>query len=287
MTEQSTMRIHISHETTYTYSKVVFFEPHTLRFKPETTRYARPENFNTEIEPSPAGISALIDPENNEVMLAWFNDLHKKLVIKATSEVSINPYNPFNFLIYPQHFNTLPFRYEPSDFTILQNYLEYSGVSDKMKAFGADIAKTEGYNTIAFILNLTKTIHRDYDIIFREKGMPMSPEETFFLRQGSCRDLAWMQINLLRYWGLAAKFVSGYYYLDVEEATFELHAWLEVYLPGAGWIGFDPTHGVVTGNTHIPVSGSFTHSNTMPVSGTIRGNADSVIETKLNIVKLT
>jgi transglutaminase-like putative cysteine protease len=95
-----------------------------------------------------------------------------------------------------------------------------------------------------------------------------------------------MQINLVRQLGIAARFVSGYYYFDMDTPNYELHAWIEVFLPGIGWLGLDPSHGIFTGNTHFPLASSAHYENTMPVSGGIRGSASSKLITQLAIEKL-
>ena len=95
-----------------------------------------------------------------------------------------------------------------------------------------------------------------------------------------------MEIHLLRNMGIASRFVSGYFYLPLEKEGFDLHAWVEVFIPGAGWIGFDPSHGMVAGASHIPVASSAHYDNTMAVTGAVRGSASSELETKLWIEAL-
>ena len=119
------------------------------------------------------------------------------------------------------------------------------------------------------------------------EGRPYHPNKLFQLKSGSCRDLAWMQIQLLRNLGFAGRFVSGYFYLDAENPEFELHAWLEVFIPGAGWIGLDPSHGMLAGDAHIPVASSSNYENTMPVSGSVRGSANSTLKNDLIISQET
>jgi len=92
-----------------------------------------------------------------------------------------------------------------------------------------------------------------------------------------------MQIQLLRNLGIATRFVSGYYYIQVENPSYELHAWIEVFIPGAGWIGFDPNYGTVTGNTHIALASSSDFNQAMTTTGSIRGNASSILTTNLSI----
>ncbi|MFC0878580.1 transglutaminase domain-containing protein [Saccharicrinis sp. FJH2] len=280
------MNLHISHITEYFFSTDVFFEPHVLRFKPKATPYCCAREHHITVDPEPAGLSRFLDSENNDIQLCWFNDVHSKLYIKSESLLTISPYNPFQFLIYPLEYNVLPFQYTPTDSESLEIYLRYQDVPDDLANFGKQILKASNNETIPFLTNITKAIHDDFLIETRLEGAPYTPAKSFNLKRGSCRDLAWMQINLLRFLGIASRFVSGYYFLDDGAVAFELHAWLEVYLPGAGWIGLDPTHGIVTGNHHIPVASSRIQENTMPVSGTIRGSATSKMETNLYIQKL-
>jgi transglutaminase-like putative cysteine protease len=92
-----------------------------------------------------------------------------------------------------------------------------------------------------------------------------------------------MQIQLLRHYGMAARFVSGYFYVDIAEPKYELHGWTEVFIPGAGWIGYDPSNGIRTSNMHFPICTSANYQHTMPVSGTVRGDATSELTTELEI----
>ena len=280
------MMLRISHTTEYTFSSEVFLEPQILRFKPKSTAFCRLQKFNIKVDPKPKGLSQFFDSENNDIQLCWFNNLHKKLSIKSESLLQIQDYNPFNFLIYPQEYTTVPFQYNATETDTLSIYLQVQDVSDELIRFGNIILAESNHKTVNFLINLTNAIHDMFHIESRFEGAPHSPATSFNIKSGSCRDLAWMQINLLRCHGLASRFVSGYYFLDDESSEFELHAWLEVYLPGAGWIGIDPTHGIITGNHHIPVSSSYKHENTMPVTGTIRGNSRSKMMTDLVIEKI-
>jgi transglutaminase-like putative cysteine protease len=126
-------------------------------------------------------------------------------------------------------------------------------------------------------------LHDDFKVEYRETGQPFSPNKTFKFKRGSCRDLSWLLISLLRNRGIAARFVSGYFYFDMDEPAYELHAWVEVFLPGNGWLGLDPSHGIFTGNSHFPIVSSAHYENTMPVSGGIRGSATSKLKTQLSI----
>jgi hypothetical protein len=212
--------------------------------------------------------------------------LTNKLSITAESILNIKPYNPFDFILNPQRFNELPFQYNELQRQLLFSTLEKHHISQALIDYGTGIQKDSNFKTIQYLTNLTNQIHDDLHVEFREEGAPFTPDETFKCKRGSCRDLSWMQINLLRHQGIAARFVSGYYYFDMDQPDFELHAWVEVFLPGTGWLGLDPSHGILTGNTHFPIASSAHYDHTMPVSGGIRGSAISKLFTELLIEKI-
>ncbi len=277
------MKIKIIHKTEYTFTSKVFLEPHYLRFKPKFTPYCILESFKINILPKPAGISEFIDVENNMIHFCWFVDTHRQTVIETRSVLDISDFNPFNFLVYPDECNILPFVYADNLRKLLVPALSVVTLQDEVIKYGEEQKEASENKTVDFILNLTKQICNDFILESRMTGQPHEPDITFNLRKGSCRDLAWFQIQLLRYMGIASRFVSGYYYIPSEKPEFELHAWLEAYIPGAGWIGFDPSHGIVTGNDHIPIACSSDFENTMPVTGSVRGDAASSLKTELKI----
>jgi transglutaminase-like putative cysteine protease len=277
------MKLKIEHHTQYTFSAPVFLEPHYLRFRPKTTPHHQLLSFELAVSPTPAGTSVSDDPENNLVDLAWFQGLHEGIAIVATSVVETTAYNPLNFLIYPNTFQQRPYNYGTELAMSLSNYLETEPISADLLAMSETLMAKNNSQLIDFLIALTHTIHNQCAVIYRHEGEPMGADETFGLKQGSCRDLTWMQLQLLRHLGLAARFVSGYFYLEAEHPAFELHAWLDVYIPGAGWLGLDPSNGLVTGHMHIPVAASHHYANTMPIIGTIRGTASNSLNTTLNI----
>jgi transglutaminase-like putative cysteine protease len=277
------MKFKIVHKTVYRFSSEVFFEPHFLRFKPKNTPFIRVEKFNLNIVPESAGLSEQVDSENNFVHFCWFEGMKNEMTINMDMVVDSMEFNPFNFILYPEQYFNVPFTYSESLTEILRPSLKVSAISNYLIEYGKKILHESGSDTLGFLANLTRNIHSDFMLEYRHFGEPHSPEKTFQQKHGSCRDLAWMQVQLLRHLGIAARFVSGYYYIQMEKPEFELHAWIEVFLPGAGWIGFDPSHGIVAGNTHIPVASSSHFENTMPVSGSVRGKATSDLITNLFI----
>jgi transglutaminase-like putative cysteine protease len=277
------MKIKIIHLTEYTFNSEVFLEPHYFRFKPKFMPFCTLESFKIDVHPNPAGTSHFMDVENNMIHFCWFEDTHRQLVVETRSVLDISDFNPFNFLVYPNECNYLPFKYSHNLKNLLGPALSVTSLSNELIQYGEELKGASKNNTIDFILNLTKQISADFVLESRMTGQPHEPDITFNLRKGSCRDLTWFQIQLLRYMGIAARFVSGYFYIPSEKPEFELHAWVEAYIPGAGWIGFDPSHGIVSGNDHIPIASSADFRNTMPVSGSVRGDAASELKTELKI----
>lgn len=280
------MNFKIIHETQYLFDDEVFLEPHTLRFRPKQTPYIDVTSFSIGIESAPEGHSVIEDEEHNVIDFCWFGQLTNSLKISVESTVQTKVYNPFNFIVHPGSFNTVPFIYSDQQYQMLYASLQKSILSQEIIDYADGILKGSNFSTIAFIRNLTKHIHDDFKVEYREVGAPLTADNTFQLKRGSCRDLSWMQINLMRHYGIATRFVSGYFYFEMDKPIYELHAWVEAFIPGTGWIGFDPSHGILTGNTHFPVAASAIPENTMPVTGGIRGSASSEMITHLVIETL-
>lgn len=277
------MQFKIFHKTIYRFEAPVFLEPHYLRFKPRSAPHLAVKSFDLKISPEVAGISEHVDPEDNILHLCWFEGQHDRLEITMEMVLVSEEYHPFNFLVYPLEYSQCPFTYSADLRQCLGATLQPLNIGEPLRKFGGQVLQEAGNNTITFLTEITRKIHQRFTVESRETGQPHKPDDTFSLKKGSCRDLAWMQIHLLRSMGFAARFVSGYYYLIVDEPAFELHAWLEVYIPGGGWFGLDPSHGSVTSHTHLPAASSAHFENTMPVSGTLRGAAQSAMDSQVLI----
>ncbi len=280
------MKFKIIHQTEYVFDAEVFLDPHYLRFRPRQTSCVTLEDFSMSVVSKPIGHKSIQDEENNTVDFYWFDGTTKKLTIRAESILKTKPYNPFDFILYPPHFNEFPFEYFEPRKKLLYASLQKKPISEELLDYGNSLLKASNFNTVSYLTALTKQIHDDFTVLYREIGPPFSPNRTFKHKKGSCRDLTWMQINLLRKQGVAARFVSGYYFYEMDQPHYELHAWVEVFLPGAGWLGVDPSCGILTGNTHFPITSSANPENTMPVSGGIRGSAKSKLITQLSIEKI-
>ena len=277
------MKFKITHTTEYSFDSEVFIEPHFIRLRPRKTAYLAVLDSSIVISPDPSGHRNIVDEENNLLDFYWFDGMVSQLKIKSESTVEVKEYNPFDFILHPQKYNQLPFEYDKLQKSLLYSSLVKEPIAADLLNFGATILAKSNNNTISFLISLTSQLHQEFLVEYREDGPPLLPDETFKLKRGSCRDLSWMQIHLLRNMGIAARFASGYFYFEMDKPSYELHAWVEVYLPGAGWLGLDPSHGILTGNTHIPVASSAHYENTMPVSGSVRGSANSTLNTELVI----
>jgi transglutaminase-like putative cysteine protease len=235
-------------------------------------------DFEIKISPNPKGIVRGIDSENNPYHQFWMNDSSNFLRIETKTVVKTMPVNPFAFL--PHHAPTA--RKE-----ILNIYLMMDHeLSEDMQEWVHNVKFDANGTEIDFAGKVCSTIGRDWSHTIRYEANILDPVVCFNQKLGSCRDLAWMMIHMLRYHQIPARFVSGYAY-NPALAGHELHAWVEVWLPGGGWIGLDPSSGLFTSQTYIPLAVSYDPENTMPVIGSFTGNAVSNLETSVNLKEIS
>ena len=283
-----TRRYRLRHETAYAYSAPVFLEPQRLRFRLRSAAYLTVEAYALEIAPAPEGRRVSRDAENNVGELAWFSGPHEGLVLTAETVLSTSGYNPLGFVVEPAAFQRVPFDYPPTERALLAASLAPIVVSTALRDYAAAVLANAAHDTVGFLLGLAARVHADHRVVYRETGAPMVPDETFARGAGSCRDLSWMLIAVLRDLGIAARFTSGYFYFEQEGGgdAYDLHAWVEAFVPGAGWLGLDPSHGIATGNAHFPICSSAVPARTMTVSGGIWGEATATLRTHVAIVPL-
>jgi transglutaminase-like putative cysteine protease len=173
----------------------------------------------------------------------------------------------------------------------LQPYLNgYSiaGIDPIAVQLGQEISEATNGDVIAFLGELNQFIYSSCQYLIRETGNPLPPGRTWSEKKGSCRDLTVLFIEVCRAMGLAARFVSGYQEGDLDNSEYHLHAWAEVYLPGAGWRGYDPTHGLAVSDRHIALAASAISEYAAPISGAINrpGGVQSTMKYHLQIQKL-
>ncbi len=260
----------ISHRIQYTYSRSVFPEPLTLRFRPRCDSAQRLAAFSMEINPPPAGFTEWRDAEGNDSALAWFSGTTDSLEVAARAEVEALRHEPFDFLLTDPGVQTLPARYDEALAAVLAP-CRVDRMTPGISKLAEQIREEIGGETVGFLSALTTRLYETCEVVVRETGDPMAPEETLAGKRGSCRDLAVLFNALCRSMGLACRFVSGYQAGDRNQEKRYLHAWSEVYLPGAGWRGYDPTLGLVVADQHVAVTASHAPEFAGPLGGTFRG----------------
>ncbi len=280
----------IKHLLTYQYSSAVNLEPHVLYLHPRKSSLLTVNFFTLDVNPKPVQISKNLDPEGNIQNILFFKEPTDCLKIEMNTVVETTEFNPFDFVYFPFESKTLPLNYTNSYQKTLSPYLGQEGVTTLVEQTARQIASQVKWNTSSFLSELNEFIFKQFAYEIREEGAPNSAEFTLVNRKGSCRDYAVLFSAMCRALGLATRFVSGYYVgvapVDVPNQTHHLHAWVEVYLPGGGWRGYDPTqHEVVAGN-HIPLAASCLPEEITPVFGSYRGSASSELITKVSIERV-
>ncbi len=265
------MRYSIHHRTVYEYDRPVQLQPHTLRLRPRSDGWQKLEDFTLQVSPTPAGISQMVDLDGNALIKVWFEPKDcDRLELTTTSHVTTLQDNPFVYLVEPFAMQ-LPLDYPSSLRSQLRSYLRSDELIDPVAVeIAQDLLVNANGNVSGFLSALNNLINTECGYGMRETGRPLPPGVTWRDRKGSCRDFTVLFMEVCRAAGLAARFVSGYQEGDLEKAEHYLHAWAEVYLPGAGWRGYDPTLGLVVGDQHIAVCASADPSYTVPVSGGYR-----------------
>ena len=258
------MRFRVVHTTTYSYSDAVFLEPHAIRLRPRSDPAQRELAYCLEIEPAPVGLSHALDSEGNSAACSWFEGLTARLEIVSRLEVETLRRNPFDFL-WTDGARRLGFRYSAAD--ALARFLRADKTRLEPTAWA--LARSGG-DTLSFLMRLNECIYESLKVVVREEGEPYRPAETLQRGEGACRDLAVLFCACCRQAGLAARFVSGYHAGDAGKQERRLHAWAEVYLPGGGWRGFDPTEGLAAADRHIALAAAAQPADAAAVSGSFR-----------------
>jgi len=265
----------ISHTTTYHYDRPVTLSPHTIRLRPRCDVAQTPSQFTLTLTPQPAQLIENIDLDGNTILIAHFADEPTTTFQVVTAfEVETRRSNPFNYLLDPW-VNRLPLDYPAALHAQLQPYLNQGAANfPSLDPIAIELAhtlwqKTDG-NPVLFLWELNQHICNTCKHIVREQGDPYPPGLTWQSKTASCRDMTVLFIEVCRAMGLAARFVSGYHEGDPDWEQLYLHAWAEVYLPGAGWRGYDPTQGLAVGDRHIALVAAPNSRATAPISGSFK-----------------
>ncbi len=272
----------IQHYIKYSYSNLIELDFHTLHLRPISNAWQQVSQFQLLLHPIAQGLIHFSDIEGNPTTFAWFGEKTDSLIVQTQVVVNITCQNPFDYLC-THGMQTIPINYSKSEHALLKPYLKPFSETELAKNFAHQLANKTAYRTLAFLDLLNETICTSFVHIIRETGSPFKPDELLINQQGACRDFAYLFINSCRLLGLAARFVSGYQEnLDVDGEN-HLHAWAEVYIPYAGWRGYDPSIGLVVCDGHIALAASANADITMPIIGAFYGLADSKMDYAIQI----
>jgi len=276
------MKISIVHSTIYRYDEFVNLEPHTFRLRPRTDCGQRPLTFEMHIAPEPAGTRECLDQDGNLAMHARFVTPTRELSVLTRFQVELLRPNPFDFVLAEWSL-ALPMVYLEPLGAALAPYRNRANVSEAVQGYARSLAADSEWRTLPFLSALNERLFQTVRQIVRPVGPPFSSAVTLHSLEGSCRDLAVLFCDACRAMGIAARFVSGYERAAAVEKDSYMHAWAEVYLPGAGWIGYDPARGVAVSESHVTIAAAFDHELASPVTGSYRGAAQSAMEACLSL----
>ncbi|MGZ5182439.1 MAG: transglutaminase family protein, partial [Ramlibacter sp.] len=273
------MSIHaaLNHVTHYRYDRPVRLGPQVVRLRPAPHCRSNVLSYSLRVEPAQHFINWQQDPFANYQARLVFPEPASEFKVTVDLVVEMAVFNPFDFFLEPSA-ERFPFRYEPLVAQELAPYLACEPVTPLLQAYLDRVDRTPR-PTIDFLVALNQRVQQDVRYLIRMEPGVQAPEVTLHNGSGSCRDSGWLLVQLLRNLGLAARFVSGYLIqltpdvkaLDGPSGTTvdftDLHAWCEVYLPGAGWVGLDPTSGLLAGEGHIPLACTPQPSSAAPIEG--------------------
>ncbi|HEX5099891.1 MAG TPA: transglutaminase family protein [Polyangiaceae bacterium] len=273
-----TIRVALQHRTRYLYDRRVSLGPQVVRLRPAPHARTRVPSYSLVVSPREHFLNWQQDPHGNWLARLVFPEKTDHLSIEVELTAELRVINPFDFFL-EQDAEKVPFRYDPLLAEELAPYLRITEKGPLVDDLAASLP-LKG-RTIDFLVELNRRVHERTKYVIRLEPGVQTPDQTLELRSGSCRDSAWLLVQVLRRLGLAARFASGYLIqlepdqksLDGPSGTdhdfTDLHAWAEVYLPGAGWIGLDATSGLLTGEGHIPVACTPEPASAAPLSGAL------------------
>jgi transglutaminase-like putative cysteine protease len=271
------IRIALHHQTSYRFDHPVSASPHVIRLRPAPHTRTPIHAYSLNIEPAEHFINWMQDPFGNFQARLVFPEKIRELKVTVDVIAEMTVINPFDFFVedYADHY---PFAYTATLTQELAPYLVIEENGPLLKRWVAGLSR-DPERIVDFLVEINWRLNQDIGYVIRMEPGVQTGEETLTKRSGSCRDSAWLLVQILRHLGLAARFVSGYLIqltADLKsldgpsgpEADFtDLHAWAEVFIPGAGWIGLDPTSGLFAGEGHIPLACTPSPPSAAPVTG--------------------
>lgn len=274
------IKAHLKHTTHYQFDRPVVLYPHEIRLRPAAHNRTPFQDYLIDIEPKDHLIHWLQDANGNFVARVIFPKITSNLTIRIELVADLKVINPFDFFVeeWAAYF---PFQYPPTSSRELASYLICDEVGPLFDAFldAIRLDFTDSIMTTDFLVRLNLKIQEHIEYVVRLESGVQTPEETLMSKTGSCRDSAWLLVQILRHFGIASRFVSGYLIQMVPDQIppegwpgrdvdfVDLHAWSEAYVPGAGWIGMDTTSGLLVGEGHIPLAVSSIPDFAAPVTG--------------------
>lgn len=278
------IRIALDHTTIYTYDKPVTLHPHVIRLRPAPHCRTPILSYSLNIEPKDHFLNWQQDPFGNYLARLVFNEPCTQLSVKVDLLAEMTVINPFDFFV-EESAEEFPFTYSKVNREELAPYMAMQAPSKLLQAWLKKNKPPKG-QVIDALVAINQAVQNDVEYQVRMEPGVQSSDQTLTLAKGSCRDSGWLLVEILRHYGMAARFVSGYLVqltpdvkaLDGPSGTAEdftdLHAWAEVYLPGAGWVGLDPTSGLFAGEGHIPLACTPQPTSAAPISGSASAAAD-------------
>jgi uncharacterized protein (DUF2126 family)/transglutaminase-like putative cysteine protease len=272
-----TIRVAIRHKTYYRFDRLVSLSPHVFRLRPAVHSRTPIKAYTLRIEPKNHFINWQQDPFGNFLARVVFPEKSEKLSVEVEVIADMTVINPFDFFV-EEYAEKFPFKYDALNLKELQPYLEVTEQGALLVQWLKDF-DVSPRNITDFLVDINRKVFESLSYNIRMEAGIQSCEQTLAMRSGSCRDSAWLLVQILRHLGLAARFVSGYLVqlkADIkavdgpsgpEQDFTDLHAWTEVYIPGAGWIGLDPTSGLFAGEGHIPLACTPDPASAAPVTG--------------------
>jgi uncharacterized protein (DUF2126 family)/transglutaminase-like putative cysteine protease len=273
------IRVALHHRTSYQYDREVSLSPHVVRLRPAPHCRTPILSYSLRISPSKHFLNWQQDPQGNFLARVVFPDKARELALEVDLVAEMTVVNPFDFFLEPEVIE-FPFRYSDWLAAELQPFRVTDSLGPKLTDFLSAIPRA-AKRTVDYLVDVNRYVHYEVRYLTRDEPGVQTCEETLTRRSGSCRDSAWLLVQVLRNLGLAARFVSGYLIQlrpDVkpidgpggaEHDFTDLHAWAEVFLPGAGWVGLDPTSGLLTGEGHLPLAASPDYASAAPVTGAV------------------
>ena len=263
-------RIRIKHSTAYIFDRAVFVSPHSVRLRPAPHCLLPIHAYELSVTPKYHYVHWQLDAFNNHLARYVFSRKTPNLIFDVELDVEMVNINPFDFFV-EETVRTYPFNYSDIDQRDLQPYRNLVESSKGVKSWVKQFS-SKSKPTVEFLFELNSHIAAEIEYIIRYEPGVQACDETLNQKSGSCRDSSWLLAQILRHLGFASRFVSGYLVeladpVQQTQSAANLHAWVETYLPGAGWIGLDPTSGLFAGQNHVPLACAAYPDSVAPIIG--------------------